>query len=802
MAPPEAKSTPLFGEEAWMRLMGRKRAPGEYKAEEAHEQEIPVEEVLVEEAFEEDEEAEEVKETTQAREPWVVRGETWLQAVKLEKQRRWHLPPSRPVTPSPAPQRAPTPAPSLVFQVPLTTSPFADQEDAEPWNSDFFAPVITWSAEDSLPVAAGPTTGDGFQYQFGGYTQDQQGLSVYDPYTAYGSNQISASSAGAIAEAPFSLAFGLTPLVSLEGSSGYSVEWGFAPMAPTPQGVPSEIAYFDEDLFDWALRGAVREAELAAGGVAVQEEVPDPALGSTPTPVTSVSGTIPLSTAPDVTPSPTARTASAPPPALVSQGARSLKRKRVWGKFEEDEHLFVAAQRKLVRRGQQHREFREMREVKVSQMAEIVGGEIAASLAEARVKVEEQKKLVAEQRSLVEEQRRLVEELRAMVKERWRMVDTWRVLPSPVAALVPVRASEETDVEISHAVSPKCKKRRRVADSEMAMEELEVENSRRLVAELINTENWGSGLCSAGEKEVGASTDAPLKVNSVSSVSAPETPSVPTLSLSPQAAVRTAGAGSTGDQEVNSEREELDLLAGLEPLPSSAEREKRWQEQFGRALAEPMQRLEYGEGGRDSTLDADFTHGDHITCTPPPPPPPPPTEALPPPAPPKSQPTLTTPSEPPEIASRRGHRPPVAPPTLPGPPTSVHERRFLRSSGTTWVEEVNRLAATETTRRHAGPELRRRQLSSWNAEVCRGILLGQQLQSGLLADVQRERDRIWAELGRRLGEGRLELPLAELQRENQDEREPERVVSSGRRPAPTFKPAWDWSSWCQDWSDE
>jgi len=64
-----------------MALMGRKRSRDEYEAEEeqpvenpgAEAQEVMVEEVLEEEIFE-------------AKEPWVVRGETWLQAVKLEKQ--------------------------------------------------------------------------------------------------------------------------------------------------------------------------------------------------------------------------------------------------------------------------------------------------------------------------------------------------------------------------------------------------------------------------------------------------------------------------------------------------------------------------------------------------------------------------------------------------------------------------------------------------------------------------------------------------------------------------------------------
>ena len=48
------------------------------QVEEAPEAVVPVEDVLEEEAFEE--------ETMEVKEPWVVRGETWLQAVKLEKQ--------------------------------------------------------------------------------------------------------------------------------------------------------------------------------------------------------------------------------------------------------------------------------------------------------------------------------------------------------------------------------------------------------------------------------------------------------------------------------------------------------------------------------------------------------------------------------------------------------------------------------------------------------------------------------------------------------------------------------------------
>ena len=62
-----------------MRLMGRSLDDQESEqVEEAPEAVVPVEDVLEEEAFEE--------ETMEAKEPWVVRGETWLQAVKLEKQ--------------------------------------------------------------------------------------------------------------------------------------------------------------------------------------------------------------------------------------------------------------------------------------------------------------------------------------------------------------------------------------------------------------------------------------------------------------------------------------------------------------------------------------------------------------------------------------------------------------------------------------------------------------------------------------------------------------------------------------------
>ena len=72
-----------------MRLMGRKRSREEYEVEGEQTEEDSVEEVLEAGVFQKKtlEEAEEVEEEAgEAKEPWVVRGEAWLQAVKLEKQ--------------------------------------------------------------------------------------------------------------------------------------------------------------------------------------------------------------------------------------------------------------------------------------------------------------------------------------------------------------------------------------------------------------------------------------------------------------------------------------------------------------------------------------------------------------------------------------------------------------------------------------------------------------------------------------------------------------------------------------------
>ena len=216
--------------------------------------------------------------------------------------------------------------------------------------------------------------------------------------------------------------------------------------------------------------------------------------------------------------------------------------------------------------------------------------------------------------------------------------------------------------------------------------------------------------------------------------------------------------------------------------------EQMWQEQHYCALAEQMQQLEY-EGGTVHAAKAL-------------PPSPPPEAATPPPPP--ATPAATATSSPPEPPPQRGRRPRVPRATLQDPSAAVHECRFLRSSGTTWIEQVTRLATAETVRRHA-QEQRRRQLSSWTAEVSRGIAESQQRQRALLEDVQRERERRWAETGRRIGAERLQSPVAAEEPQDEEsvpESVPETAVSSRRRPAPTFEPAWDWAEYCWDWQDE
>ncbi|RPB29014.1 hypothetical protein L211DRAFT_881594 [Terfezia boudieri ATCC MYA-4762] len=793
----QTNSPPLFGEEVWMKLMGRKRSRDEYEAEDEQVEEISVEEILEAGLFDDDEEEEEEEEeekkkteeveevAIEAKEPWVVRGETWLQAVKLEKQRRWRLPPSRPLSPAPGLEPAPTPALPLVFPALQNASLFADQEDSEPWNGDFFGPAFSWSTEDFLSAAAGSTTSDGLQNQLGEYIQGLE-LDIYNPYSTYGPDPFFTFSNTAAAEGLFAPAFSYdltyspAPLVPEMDSSAYSFEGALDVVAPTAKLSPSELGYFDVDLFDHALRSAAREAEVAASSVAMEEEVP-----------ALVPGPTPLHPSHDGAPSPTARDSSAPIVAPLSQG--SLKRKRFWGKFEEDEAWFVAAQRKLVRSVQQHREFKVMREAKVRQMAEIVGGEIAASLAEARAKVEEHARLVAEQRSLVEKERRLVEELRGMVEERRRTAEVRKALPSAASS------TEEN-------------KRALVDDSETAVEEKRVENSRRLLAGLRNTENWGSSLFFVGEKEVGGpSTKESPEVNSVTE----EAKAVAEINgelWRPQ--VKEEEGGGEG-KELELLVEQLSTGQEEQESQSPAQREETRLEQSDHALAQQMQRLEY-EGDEDaSMLGAILTHGDPTTVTSLPP-----TKALrPPPAVPEAtsatpQPLPTSPphpakTSPPEVSapSQRGRRPTAA--QKPDDAIAVHERRFLRSSGTTWVEEVSRLAAVTAGRQvqeeQGQMEQRRRQLSSWNAEVSRGIALSQQRQSALLVDLQMERDRHWVEVGRRIGAGRLAPVLAENTREDQEDQEdpePERVVSSRRRQAPTFKPAWDWMKYCRDWQDD
>jgi len=74
-----------------MRLLGRKRSRDEYEGEDEQAEEVSAEELLevgvFEQAEKKREEAEGVGgEAIQVKEPWVVKGETWLQAVKLEKQ--------------------------------------------------------------------------------------------------------------------------------------------------------------------------------------------------------------------------------------------------------------------------------------------------------------------------------------------------------------------------------------------------------------------------------------------------------------------------------------------------------------------------------------------------------------------------------------------------------------------------------------------------------------------------------------------------------------------------------------------
>ena len=70
-----------------------------------------------------------------------------------------------------------------------------------------------------------------------------------------------------------------------------------------------------------------------------------------------------------------------------------------------------------------------------------------------------------------------------------------------------------------------------------------------------------------------------------------------------------------------------------------------------------------------------------------------------------------------------------------------------------------------------------------------------------MEDVQRERERRWAETGRRIGAERLQSPAA-AEKPQDEELVPETAVSSRRRPAPTFEPAWDWAEYCWDWQDE
>jgi len=99
----------------------------------------------------------------------------------------------------------------------------------------------------------------------------------------------------------------------------------------------------------------------------------------------------------------------------------------------------------------------------------------------------------------------------------------------------------------------------------LAVAENEVENSRRLLVELGNTEDWGSGLFLVGEKEVGggASTKTPPRGNSVPLASVPEAPSAPTPSASTHATVSIEEAGEVdneelGEEEGNGEEKELE----------------------------------------------------------------------------------------------------------------------------------------------------------------------------------------------------------------------------------------------------
>ena len=297
---------------------------------------------------------------------------------------------------------------------------------------------------------------------------------------------------------------------------------------------PSALGYFDEDLFDRALRSAALEAESAASGVAVEEiSVLDIA-------------TIPLPTVRSASPSPTTHTSSAPTTAPNPQAERGLKRKRCWGKYEQGKAWFILVQRKLLRGIQQRQAFREMREAKVCQMAEIVGGEISASLAKVRVKAEELARLVAEQGRVLEEQRRLVE-LKGMVEQRWRIAEASIVLPPPGdVASVLLSAEESANVAAAPAASPQRKKRARVEDSETAVEAEEVEHSRLLLVESWNTVNWGSDMFSVSDTEVGgAITKAPSQIYSV----APASPSVPRRLLPPQATVTANKADDVEDRE-------------------------------------------------------------------------------------------------------------------------------------------------------------------------------------------------------------------------------------------------------------
>lgn len=353
--------------------------------------------------------------------------------------------------PAPAPAPGPAPEPSSPRASP-PTSLFANQEGSDS-DHDSFAPTFSWSAESSLLAAAAPPTSDSFPYHLGDYIQDQQGLGVYDSYSTYGSDLLSTFSTGSTTEAlfpsTFSSEFTYDPalLVPVMDPSANIIWGGLDVVMPTAEEAPPEFGYFDEGLFDWALRNAVTEVDSAVSGVVVGQEAPTfaevPAFAPAPTS---------LPTPDEITPSPAAHAVSVTTHARAPHEERGTKRKLFWGVEEEDEEWLVAVQRKLVRKARQRREFREMREAKVRQMADIVGGEIVALLDEARRKAQEhvrlvveQRNLVEEQRSLVEEQRRLMEELRGIVEEKRRTAGASMVWPFPtVVSPVPPRASENT----------------------------------------------------------------------------------------------------------------------------------------------------------------------------------------------------------------------------------------------------------------------------------------------------------------------------------------------------------------------